>query len=77
MTELEKAIPSFLDQFATKASKDEDTATTELMMDDHKCVTYLGQDYYIREDNSFYTHRDELIIDLLSRKYPVEYKHEE
>lgn len=77
MTELEKAIPSFLDQFATKASKDEDTATTELMMDDHKCIHYQGQDYYIPENNSFYTHREELIIDLLNRKYPVEYKTEE
>lgn len=68
---MKELILKFLDQFATKVGEEEDTATTELYMDDHICIEYENVLYYIPENNSSYTEDDELLKDFLQHSYSL------
>jgi hypothetical protein len=66
---MKKLLENFIETFCTKASEDEDSATTELYMDDHDCIEYDGKQYYVPQNNSFYTEDDELIRQFLISVY--------
>jgi hypothetical protein len=42
-------------------NENEDLATIELMMDDHICIEFDGNEYYLQEDNSMRTEAEELL----------------
>lgn len=58
-------ITEFIETYGTKVKARESMSYVELMMDDHFCIKYNGKLYYIPEDNSLYTRKDELICDYL------------
>ncbi len=62
-------INIFLSTWATKV-RDEDNV--ELIMDDHFCIDYNDVEYYIPENNSFYTERDDEITEHLKEYYEKE-----
>lgn len=66
---MKELIKEFLTKFAVKVSADEDLATTELMMDNHTCIEFEDQQYYVQKDCSFYTEDDDLLKDFLVYTY--------
>ena len=58
-------IKAFLLKYGTKVVENESSDYVDLMMDDHKCIEYQGNEYYIPENNSFYTEDDEILKDML------------
>jgi hypothetical protein len=61
MTKREE-VQIFLDTFGTKVKKNEDSAYVELMMDDHACIEFEGQQYYIPENHVIYNKEDQEIV---------------
>lgn len=66
---MRKLIKDFIDCFCIKVREDEDVAFVELMMDDHKCIVWDGQAYYIPENHSIYSDDDTLIYEFLTSCY--------
>jgi hypothetical protein len=60
-----KELREFIDTYGTEVDKNEDSATIELMMDDHICIEFDGKEYYIQEDNSLRTEAEELLYEHL------------
>lgn len=58
---IKQLIQSFLDEFCTKVGDFESPETVELYMDDHDCIEYNGQEYYIPNENSLWSEQDELL----------------
>ncbi len=58
-------IEKFLETFCTKVLKEESDSYVELMMDNHKCIEIENVQYYVPEDNSLWTERDEQIYQFL------------
>jgi|3_EtaG_2_1085321.scaffolds.fasta_scaffold39493_2 hypothetical protein len=65
---MKKLIEGFLKKYAEKYYEMPDAAL-ELLMDDHICVTWEGTDYFIPENNSFFTEDDDLIWKFLNECY--------
>jgi hypothetical protein len=55
----------FLKTYGIKVAKDETLAMVELMMDNHICIEFEGVEYYLNEDNSMFTERDEVLYEYL------------
>ena len=68
---MKKLIQEFLNTFCTKCAKNEDSATTELYMDDHDCIEYENEQYYIPQNNSSYSEDDELLRVMLITKFTL------
>ena len=66
-----KEVKEFLETYGTKVSQDETSDYVELMMDDHVCIRYYGTEYYIPENNMFYTSFDEEIREHLTDNHHV------
>lgn len=64
-------IEAFIDKFCIKASDDEDPATTELYMDNHHCINYNGQDYYLPEEISMMDEEESIIYQLILNTYEL------
>lgn len=65
-----KAIKVFLNTFATRV--DETPASQQdVWVDDHQCIKWGGIEYFIPENNSFYSVEDEEIYDHLVEKYHI------
>jgi hypothetical protein len=64
-------IINFLQTYGKKASKDEDIAVTELMMDDHKYIEYNMQGYYIYESTTFANPTDEDTFNFLIENFSI------
>lgn len=62
---MKQIIYTFLSNFCIKVNDEEDTATVELYMDDHKCIEFEDNQYYIPDNNSFYSEEDELLREML------------
>jgi len=62
---MKKLIQEFLNQFCIKVAENEDSATTELYMDDHDCIEFEDEQFYVPKDNSSYSEDDELTRDML------------
>jgi hypothetical protein len=68
---MKEIINNFLSKFCTKVSEDEDSATTELYMDDHDCIEFEDVQYYVPKNNSSYTEDDELTREMLVATFSV------
>ena len=64
-------IYDFLNEFATKVGKNEQSSYVDLMMDDHTSIEFEGQQYYVPENNSFYTQDDELLLEMINATFGV------
>jgi hypothetical protein len=64
-------IQKFLTDFCVKVADNEDSATTELYMDDHDCIEYEGQEYYVPQNNSSFTNEDEVLQEMLIATFSV------
>lgn len=62
---MKQLITDFLEKYGTKVKKRESSSFVELMMDDHICVEVDFVQYYIPENNSFYTEDDDLVYEFL------------
>ena len=62
---MKQLITDFLDKYGTKVLEGETSSFVELMMDDHICVEVDSVQYYIPENNSFYTEDDDLVYEFL------------
>ena len=62
-------VNDFLNEFGTVVSEcDEDV---ELMMDDHICIEWEGIEYYVAENNSFYTDANYDVVSYLNKNHHV------
>lgn len=59
-----KKIIKFLEKFSTKVKENETDAYVELMMDNHKCINFNDDQFYIPEDVSF-NEKEEEVYDYL------------
>lgn len=66
MNNLIKIINLFLENFATKVREDDNV---ELMIDNHFCIEYNNEEYYIPKNNMLYSKDDELLVKLLKNTY--------
>jgi hypothetical protein len=69
MITLSQLIRSFLTIFCVAVPDNEDPATTDLYMDDHNCIECMGKQYYVPQDNQFYTPEDELMREMLVARF--------
>lgn len=51
----EQTINNFLEEWCCEAPENESIAQTELMMDNHRFITYDGKGWYIPKENSLWT----------------------
>jgi hypothetical protein len=65
-----KEVLAFLKEFGTKTSQTADDSA-ELWMDDHICINYNGIEYYVKENNMFYSEWQSDLVDMLKEKYHV------
>lgn len=63
---MKKLIDTFIAIYGSRVTENEDSDYTDLMMDNHKCVKWGAHQWYIPENNSFYTPDEELIYEFLS-----------
>ena len=68
---MKELIKKFLDTFGTIVSDCETSAYVDLMMDDHFCIDYENQEWYIPENNMLYTPDDELLVSFLKYTYEL------
>jgi len=62
---MKQLIKDFLETYGTKVLEGESSDFVELMMDDHICVEFDYVQYYIPENNSFYTEDEDLVYEFL------------
>jgi hypothetical protein len=68
---LKDKIKNFLSEFGTEVKEDEDSAYVELMMDNHICVDFEGELFYLQKNCSLYSEDDEIILDYLKACHHV------
>ena len=68
---MKKLINEFISQYGTKVKSKESSAYVELMMDDHICIDWNDNEYYIPKNNSNYTEDDDLVYQFLNECYHV------
>jgi hypothetical protein len=61
-------IRTFIEDFCTEVY-DMPFSDLELKMDDHVCIKFEGEEYFMPENCSFYTKNDDLIWKLLNEKH--------
>lgn len=66
---LKKLINDFLNQYATLARDDEDSAYIELMVDNHHVIRWEGNEYYLPEENSLWNEEENLLAEMLSNTF--------
>ena len=71
MKATKKEVLEFLKVFGTKVLAEEPEGYCELMMDNHICIKYLRVEYYVPENNMFYTQWQSDLVDMLKDKYHV------
>jgi hypothetical protein len=64
-------IESFLNTYCTRVKKNEKSSYVDLMMDNHKCIEWECNQYYVPENNTMYTDSDILIYEFLTTCYSV------
>jgi hypothetical protein len=65
-------IERVLDTYCTKIQKHEKSSYVELMMDNHKCIEYDGQQYYLPEECSLMDDSDELLSIMILNSFEYE-----
>lgn len=66
-----KEIKEFLKTFCTKVRKRESDAYVELMMDNHNCIEYNENQYYVPEGSMMFSNYDSSIKEFLVDKYSL------
>lgn len=66
----EEKIREFLKEWGTEVYEMPE-ADLELKMDDHRCIEFEGKQYFVAENNSFYSQDDESILSFLEDNYHV------
>ena len=61
-------IKDFIEKYCTECREGDNV---ELIMDDHKCIRYNKKEYYIPENNSFWTEFEENIQQHLINKFHI------
>ena len=70
MSTLSKSnIREFLNDYCDEVYDMPDSAL-ELLMDDHKCIVWHGKEYFIPENNSFWTEEETEIAEHLMNNFP-------
>ncbi len=64
-------IERFIETYCTKVMNEEESSYVELMMDDHKCIEYEGQQYYLAEECSLMDESDEILKEMILNTYSV------
>jgi hypothetical protein len=64
-------IKEFLKTYGTKVLATEPEGYVELMMDNHICIRYYGTEYYVAENNMFYSEADNDMVDYLKERHHV------
>ena len=64
-------IKEFLNTFCVKVMENEDSSYVELMMDDHKCIQYEGEIYYIPENGSLMDDEDALLQEMILATFSI------
>jgi hypothetical protein len=64
---MEMTIKDFLNEKCVKVLKKESDSYVELMMDNHKCIQYGNNQYYVSED--YLSGEEEIIYDFLVDNY--------
>ena len=67
--EISKIIIQFLNEYCTKVKNNEDSDYVELMMDNHICIEYDNQRWYIPENNILWSKEEEVIKDGLYKNF--------
>lgn len=68
---IKELIEDFLNKYCTKVKENEDESYVELMMDDHQCIFYLGEEYYVPENNSLWDENDELLHTMIINTFEI------
>ena len=63
-------IREFLKEWGDEVYEMPDHAL-ELLMDDHCCIRWYGVEYFLQENNSFYSNEDDDILDHLRANHSV------
>jgi len=64
-------IQEFINKFCIKCADNEDFATTELYMDNHHCINYNNQDYYLPEEISTLTEEESILYQMILNTYEL------
>ncbi len=67
---MKKAIKEYLNKFGTCVNEIP-VSELDVWVDDHKCIKWGSVEYFIPENNSFYTIEDEKIYDHLIKNYCI------
>ena len=67
---MKKEVENFIKEFCTKVYN-MPFSDLELYMDNHKCIKWSGKEYFMPEDNSFYTKDDDIIYKFLNEYHHV------
>lgn len=62
---IKECVDDYLEVYAKKVEENESSDYVDLIMDDHSCVEFDGQQYYIPDSNSGYSNNDNIIYDYL------------
>jgi hypothetical protein len=71
MTPSKNAIEKFLKIYCEKVRKTDSAAYVDLMMDDHFCIKYENQQYYVIEHSSMFIDEDEAICEFLKENFSL------
>ena len=69
MSKFIQDIQDFIGTYCTPC-KNEDGAIVDLMMDNHKCINWDNEEYYLPEDIA-YTEEEEIVYDYLVENHLV------
>ena len=58
-------INDFIKEYCTKVRANESCSYTELMMDNHRCIEWNNKNFYLPENNSFWSEGEQEIADFL------------
>lgn len=59
-------IDNYIDSICTEVKEDEESGYVDLMMDNHKCIEWIGREYYIPEDYTAADEDEEFVYEYLT-----------
>jgi len=66
-----KLITEFIDKFCIRVADDEDPATTDLYMDNHFCINFKDEFYYLPENISTMDEEESLLYMLILNSFEI------
>ncbi len=68
---VKNGVDAFIEHYGTKVTNEDNANYVELMMDDHYCINWKNDQYYIPENSMLFTVLDDKINDYLSENFKV------